>query len=134
MEPEIFWNNPDLSVVRLEDNPWRCDCRQLYVTYQYLTDPPAKTAESSLICQSPANVSGYSWEAACFDVWNETLYYNKHNRTWGMVMVSLLILVVLCGSVVSIRHTLRMKRRAIEQRRDLERMEARERSRFLQRR
>ncbi|RLU14735.1 hypothetical protein DMN91_012622 [Ooceraea biroi] len=133
MNPDIFQNNLDLTIIRLEDNPWRCDCAQLYVTFEYLTEPPMKTSKSSLICQSPANVSGYSWEAACFDVWNDHLYYNK-DRTWGMVMVSLLIFVVLCGSVVSIKHTMRIKRRTLEQRQQLERAEERQRLRVLQRR
>ncbi|KAL6434261.1 hypothetical protein ACFW04_005997 [Cataglyphis niger] len=130
MDPDIFENNLDLTVIRLEDNPWRCDCTQLYETFEYLTIPVSKTVASSLICQSPANVSGYSWEAACFDAWNTDLYYNK-DRTWGMVMVSLLILVVLCGSVVSIKHTMRIKRRVLEQRRQLELAEERERLRLL---
>lgn len=130
MDPDIFLNNLDLIVVRLEDNPWRCDCTQLYVTFEFLTVLTSKTLKSSLICQSPANVSGYSWETACFDAWNTDLYYNK-DRTWGMVMVSLLILVVLCGSVVSIKHTIRIKRRVLEQRQQQELAEERERLRLL---
>jgi len=132
MDPIIFRNNPDLAIVRLEDNPWRCDCTQLYVTYEFLMNSPVKTIRSSLICQSPANVSGYSWEVACFDAWNVDVYYNK-DRTWGMVMVSLLIFVVLCGSIVSIKHTMRIKRRIIEQRQQFE-MAERERLRLLHRR
>ncbi|EFN69150.1 Phospholipase A2 inhibitor subunit B [Camponotus floridanus] len=130
MNPDVFQNNPDLTMIRLGDNPWRCDCTQLYVIFEYLTIPTSKTIESSLICQSPANVSGYSWEAACFDAWNTNIYYNK-DRTWGMVMVSLLILVVLCGSVISIKHTMRIKRRVLEQRQQQELAEERERLRFL---
>ncbi|KYM97270.1 Insulin-like growth factor-binding protein complex acid labile subunit [Cyphomyrmex costatus] len=133
MNPNIFQNNLDLKIVRLDDNPWRCDCMQLYDTFVYLTEPPPKTVASTLICQSPANISGYSWETACFDEWNTNLYYPK-DRTWGMVMISLLILVVLCGSVVSIKHTLKIKRRVLEQRRQMELTEERERLRRLQRR
>ncbi|XP_011147034.1 insulin-like growth factor-binding protein complex acid labile subunit [Harpegnathos saltator] len=132
INPDIFDSNPVLLAVNLEDNPWRCECTQLYITYQFLTDPSAKTAVSTLLCQSPANVSGYSWEAACFDVWNYYLHPSQHKATWGVVVVGILIAFVLFGSVVSIRHTIQMKRRTREQMRQLERMEAIERSRFMQ--
>lgn len=87
--------------------------------YNFLTNPPAKTLESSLICQSPVNLSGYSWENACFDVWNGPLYHNRDN-TWSFVMICLLTVIVLFGSFVSIRHMMRVKRRVIEQRQQLE--------------
>lgn len=119
INPEIFRNNPDLNIIKLEDNPWRCDCIDLYLMYSFLTEPPAKTVDQSLLCQSPSNVSGYTWHTACFDIWNKSLYYNK-DRTWGFVMIVLLTIVVLFGSFISIRHMMRIKRRAIEQRQQLE--------------
>ncbi|KZC05251.1 Insulin-like growth factor-binding protein complex acid labile subunit [Dufourea novaeangliae] len=119
IDPAIFRNNPDLNSIKLEDNPWRCDCRDLYVLFNYLTEPPAKATESNLLCQSPANVTGYSWEIACFDTWNASVYYNR-DRTWGFIMITVLTIIVLFGSFVSIRHMMRVKRRAMEQRQQLE--------------
>ncbi|CAL7943810.1 unnamed protein product [Xylocopa violacea] len=119
IDPLIFRNNPNLNVIKLGDNPWRCDCNELYIMHAYLTEPPAKTSQHSLICQTPANVSGYTWETACFDVWNQPLHFNK-DRTWAIVMITVLSSVVLFGSFISIRHMMRMKRRALEQRQQME--------------
>ncbi|XP_076303588.1 uncharacterized protein LOC143221868 [Lasioglossum baleicum] len=121
LDPAIFRNNPDLNSIKLDDNPWRCDCKELIILFNYLTASPAKTSESNLLCQSPANVSGYTWEAACYDVWNGTLPYNR-DRTWGFVMVTVLTIIVLFGSFISIRHMMRVKRRAMEQRQQTESM------------
>lgn len=130
--PELFDKNPFLSVISLEDNPWRCDCMQLYVTYQFLTEQPAKLAGSTLFCQSPANMSGNSWEAACFETWDYYTRPSVHKSTWGVVVVGILIAFILSGSMVSIRYTIQMKRRTREHMRHLERIEAIERLRFVQ--
>ncbi|XP_014481904.1 PREDICTED: insulin-like growth factor-binding protein complex acid labile subunit [Dinoponera quadriceps] len=132
INPDIFVNNSLLSAIGLEDNPWRCDCTPLYITYQFLTDPPAKTAKSTLLCQSPANVSGFSWEAACFDVWNRYSLPSSHKAAWGVVLVGVLISFILFGSLMSIRYTIRMRRRADEHLRNLERMEVIERLQIIQ--
>ncbi|TGZ47626.1 Uncharacterized protein DBV15_03463 [Temnothorax longispinosus] len=108
------------------------DLRLLNLSYNSLHRFPDLSSLATTL-DLPANVSGYSWEAACFDEWNIHVYYNK-DRTWGVVMISLLILVVLCGSVVSIKHTLKIKRRIFEQRQQMELAEERERFRLLQRR
>lgn len=118
-DPEIFRNNPNLDIIHLEDNPWRCDCNELFVMYNYLTEPPGKTLDQSLICQTPSNVSGYSWLVACFDAWHKPFDYNK-DRSWGFAMIVILTLIILFGSFVSIKHMMKIRRRAIEQRRQLE--------------
>lgn len=82
-------------------------------------EPPAKTVEQSLLCHSPTNVSGYTWLTACFNVWNEPSYYNK-DKSWGFAMIVILTVTVLLGSFVSIRHMMRIKRRAMQQRQQLE--------------
>ncbi|XP_043787277.1 insulin-like growth factor-binding protein complex acid labile subunit isoform X3 [Apis laboriosa] len=117
-DPEIFRNNPNLDIIYLEDNPWHCDCDKLFAMYNYLTEPP-KIFKQILICQSPSNVSGYSWLIACFDEWHKPLDYNK-DRSWGFAIIVILSLTILFGSFVSIRHMMKIRRRAIEQRRRLE--------------
>ena len=117
----------------LADNPWRCSCFELQPIQKFLMQLPVKTEMWSLICQSPNNVSGYSWETACYEEWFEAPY-KQNNRTWGLVMVSILTFVIVGGTIFSIRHAMKTKRTARNQRQQLERAEARERLRLLQRR
>lgn len=129
----VFQANENLQKIFLEDNPWRCDCDQFRALYDYLVELPAKTNTEDLICQSPSNVSGFSWKNACYDTWNGTLFKGK-DKTWGFVLITLLFMVIIFGSVISLKHAMKMKRQAQLERQDLERAEARERLRLLQRR
>ncbi|XP_012285576.1 insulin-like growth factor-binding protein complex acid labile subunit [Orussus abietinus] len=133
LDVDVFRSNKNLSRIRLDDNPWRCDCGKLYGIYVYLTMLPEKTPASGMICQSPVNVSGYSWESACHGMWNGPTYENKE-RVWGFVVVGSLSALILFGSTVSLRHAIRMKRQAREDRRQSQLREARERLGLLQRR
>ena len=94
---------------------------------------PVKTDMGTLICQSPANISGFSWETGCYEEWFEPIYPPK-NRTWGLVMISILTFVIVGGTILSIKHAMKTKRAARYQQQSLERSEARERLRLLQRR
>lgn len=87
---------------------------------------------SSGKCQSPANVSDFIWEAACFEELKSIS--GRKNKTWGLVLVSVLTFAVLIGTIVSVRHSVKLKRQARNQRQEIERAEIRERLRLLQRR
>ncbi|XP_008217825.1 chondroadherin-like protein isoform X1 [Nasonia vitripennis] len=130
--PEIFFDNPNLRHLYLHDNPWICDCTQLYPGYMFLTSLAAKT--ETLICHSPKNVTGFSWKLACANEWKREILHKSNNKTWGLILVSLLTVVVLTGTIISIRHSMKLKRQSRNQRLEVERAEVRERLRLLQRR
>lgn len=129
----IFSQNPSLHRIRLEDNPWRCDCGHLRETYKFLTRSLMEANTQYLICQSPENVSRLTWEQACHDAWQESINISR-DKAWGMLLISLLALVIVFGSIVSLRHAMKLKRQEHLERQELERAEARERLRLLQRR
>ena len=133
MDIKIFRSNENLRTIILEDNPWRCDCRQLSKIFVYLTGLPQKTESDSLICQSPSNFTGYSWETACYKDWSANRYSNK-DRTWSLIMMTLLIVVFIIGSIIFLRHTWTMKRAARRERLRLAQEEGVERLRLLRRR
>lgn len=59
---DFFAENLYLAELSLGDNPWLCNCHDMYSFYIYITDAPAKVWEKqSLRCQSPEEVSGRSW-------------------------------------------------------------------------
>lgn len=59
---DFFVENFFLAELQLGDNPWLCNCHDMYAFYIYITDAPAKVWEKqSLRCQSPEEVSGRSW-------------------------------------------------------------------------
>lgn len=131
--PSVFNGNPSLQRIFLDDNPWRCDCEHIYDIWGFLTEAPAKTSAQTLICQSPANVSGFSWRNACYEAWMGPDFDSK-DKAWGLILISLLTMVIVFGSVVSLRHAMKIKRQTHLERQELERAEARERLRLLQRR
>lgn len=59
---EFFSENVFLSELHLGDNPWLCNCNDMYSFYVFVTDAPSKVwNKQSLRCQSPENVAGRTW-------------------------------------------------------------------------
>lgn len=59
---EFFAENAYLGDLYLSDNPWLCNCHELFVFYMFVTDAPAKVwGKSTLRCQSPEDVAGRTW-------------------------------------------------------------------------
>lgn len=64
---EFFADNLFLAELRLGDNPWLCNCHDMYGFYLYVTDAPAKVWEKqTLRCQSPEEVSGRTWVSKAY--------------------------------------------------------------------
>lgn len=128
LSKDIFLSNNNLQRVLLHDNPWHCDCDKLESIYNYLKSSE-KTITSNLICQSPINVSGYSWTTACYTDWSNDGNDSKYkDKIYQLVLMGLFICVFVFGTVVSIGHTIRTKRsQALLRIREAERAEARER-------
>lgn len=88
---EFFEENRYLSEISLGDNPWLCDCHELYDFYNYLTEPPMKVWEKqSLRCQSPVQAAGRTWESFCFFTWYPQSTMGTTEKIWTFFMVSVI--------------------------------------------
>ncbi|XP_023314255.1 leucine-rich repeat receptor protein kinase EMS1 isoform X2 [Trichogramma pretiosum] len=130
ISPEIFFDNPNLRQINLQGNLWHCDCDQLSPSWIYLSRLGTKS--ESLVCHTPVTVSGDSWKKACSSEWNKVVAigHKTNRKTWGLVLVSLLTLIVCAGTIVSIRHSVHMKR--VRSQRAASEREVQERLRLLQ--
>uniref|UniRef100_A0ABD2VTC6 Leucine-rich repeat and WD repeat-containing protein 1 LRR domain-containing protein n=1 Tax=Trichogramma kaykai TaxID=54128 RepID=A0ABD2VTC6_9HYME len=130
ISPEIFFDNPNLRQINLQGNLWHCDCDQLSPSWIYLSRLGTKS--ESLVCHTPVTVSGDSWKKACSSEWNKVVAigHKANRKTWGLVLVSLLTLIVCAGTIVSIRHSVHMKR--VRSQRAASEREVQERLRLLQ--
>lgn len=77
---------------------------------------------------------GYTWQSACILEWIEPPQTPRPPKTLSFIIVTLLLFVVVSGSVVSVRHTIKMRRIERNRQIEAERTEIRERLRRLQRR
>ncbi|XP_070501304.1 insulin-like growth factor-binding protein complex acid labile subunit [Chironomus tepperi] len=119
---ELFSENPYLAEISLSDNPWQCNCNDLYGFYTFITDPPAKVWEKqSLKCQSPENVAGRTWEKACFFTWYPQSTMGRTEKIWTFFMVSVIAFSCCMCLIMSVR-------RAIEGRAQTLREQERERN------
>ncbi|ETN64561.1 leucine-rich transmembrane protein [Anopheles darlingi] len=90
---DFFRDNPYLREIRLGDNPWRCDCRSddFFQFFQFLTDPPGRIGDrKSLLCNTPEDFFGSSWEASCRSVWYPYETMGNAERIWTWLMVGIL--------------------------------------------
>lgn len=59
---EYFSDNLFLDELDLGDNPWLCNCHDMYGFYLYITDAPAKVWQKQMLrCQSPEAFEGRTW-------------------------------------------------------------------------
>ncbi|XP_014215884.1 insulin-like growth factor-binding protein complex acid labile subunit [Copidosoma floridanum] len=133
LHPGLFYKNALLKKLHLHGNPWSCDCQELRPLHHFLTVLGCN--EEPLVCASPSQVSGYSWEHACENAWtNKPGITAQSKQTFKLFLLGLLVIIVCFGTVVSIRHRIKTKRQTRDHLRRIHVAEARERLRFLQRR
>lgn len=130
----FFDSNLYLERLELSDNMWRCDCKDInmYDFYEFVTLEPFKKEESyNLVCNSPVNIIGQTWLEACYFTWYPAKNVaNADSLIWFIVVMitglSVCILLVNC-----IRNSMKRRLQAIQQERERQVEEARERLREL---
>ncbi|RVE54455.1 hypothetical protein evm_000940 [Chilo suppressalis] len=129
-----FESNPYLDRLDLSDNMWRCDCSDpnMYDFYEFATLEPFKKEESfNLVCSSPINLISQTWLEACYFTWYPSQNVaNANSLIWFIVIMitglSFCILLVNC-----IRNSMKRRLLAIQQERERQVDEARQRLREL---
>lgn len=79
---EFFAENLFLDELHLGDNPWLCNCHDMFSFYNFITEVPAKIwSKQTLRCQSPEDVAGRTWVSCAIsrlqNVANETIIAGK---------------------------------------------------------
>ena len=65
MNPKVFENNKKLTEINLDGNSWDCsNCEEIQKLYLFLKK--MNNSISELMCETPPNLNGKTWESACF--------------------------------------------------------------------
>ncbi|XP_037923304.1 toll-like receptor 6 [Hermetia illucens] len=131
-KPDYFKRNQYLHFISLEDNPWRCDCKEpsFKQFFLYLTQSPPKiTSTKKLKCTSPEQTFGRTWDAVCFSVWFPQQNMSTIEKFWAIAMSSL---AALCLSLFAYRMAKKYMKKKKQRRNTAELRENLEEQRRLQ--
>jgi hypothetical protein len=129
----FFYNNTILNEIWLGDNPWRCNCHDnsFYEFFIYLTEYPSRLLDrSSLRCISPEEVSGRSWESACYSNWFPNSSIGAAEKIWTFFLVTVVVFLGSMCVLMSIKRAIEGRKRT---RREREREEMMEEQREINR-
>lgn len=130
INPQFFYG---VRYLEINDNPWYCDCdstdfQEFYRWYYNILN-----SKSVLKCQSPEYATGFSWEFVCQSTWF-TEGAPPPNGMWVYSLSLIVLMVVLCCFVISIKHLYQRKNLREREVREQEQDEARERLRQIHQR
>ena len=110
--PIIFEHNKYLANIELEENPWICNCSQLFSMYLYLASGQ-RTTTTSLICENPENVTGHTWWQVCRGTWKHMLITENQvemSKNWMIAISAVFGSCLIFGTIVYIIYTLKKSR------------------------
>lgn len=83
--------------ISLTNNPWRCDCtdENFHTFWKYLTIDSKVEKVNSLLCLFPDNVTGKSWDIACYREWTTT------PKSKDIIVLIIIVLVLLISGIVA---------------------------------
>lgn len=88
---EHFEENVFLEELNLADNPWHCNCHEMYNFYIFITDSPSRvTDRSALRCHSPEEFFLRTWESSCMLIWYPRSTMGTTEKVWTFLMVCVL--------------------------------------------
>ncbi|CAG9855223.1 unnamed protein product [Phyllotreta striolata] len=120
---------PSLAILKLKDNQWRCDCSAIKDTFEWLQNHESDAED--LLCDSPENFDGETWQVACQDYWYPTP--GKKDHVWWYSVALIISMIFLLCTVIALRKINEIREKRIRELEETRRQNERDARETLQR-